>query len=489
MTTIDLPQNPSSKRLELLEKSLQLLERELTWRQNNERFVFFEPNGKQKEFIDVFGSQDSSICVFSAANGLGKTTLLVNILGNVVFGAQNKFFDYEIFKKWPYAKRARYVTNPKLTEEIAPFHTEILKWWPRGQYEPIKAGKNYFSQYRANGWIIDIMSYDQDPSQFEGATLGLALFDEPPPESLWTPTIRGLRGKGKAGVFMTPLTHAAWFYDRIIPAHPKSVVYGSMEDSCREHGVRGHQEHIDIQRQIDEILASRPEELEARVHGKAMYLRGLIFKTFDPKVHVTQEPIKCPPTAYVYQVVDPHDDKPFAVTYAFPDSRGDLFVFDEWPNEDFYKMHNCQLNVDDYVKIFKDKEQTYHMHKRIMDRRFGEVSHANNRRTLREDFMSKGFLYDQSYSAQEEIETGILKVRKYLSYDMTKAVSDLNHPKLYISPTCTNTIKSLSRWARDPDTGKVQDEYKDFCDNLRYLTMEEPKTAEYIPHNRPNKYG
>ena len=462
---------------------------ELGWRERNDRLQFFEPNGKQEEFINNFGSSNSLISIFSAANSLGKTTLLVNILGNLVFGTQNKYFSQEIFRKWPYTKRARYVTNPKLVEEIAPFHTEIQKWWPKGRYEAIKAGKNYFSQYKANGWVIDVMSYDQDPSQFEGATLGLALFDEPPPEQLWTPTKRGLRGKGKSGVFMTPLTHAAWFYEKVVPAHKEDIVYGSMEDGCKEHGLRGHLDHEAIQRQIDELIRTNPEEVEARVHGKAMYLRGLIFKAFDPKIHVLKEPVVCPPHASCYQVVDPHDDKPFAVTYAFPDSRGDIYIHDEWPNEDFYKMHNCQLTVDDYIKIFKDKEQKWYMYKRIMDRRFGEVSHAGNRKTLREEFQLKGFNYEPSYSAQEEIETGILKVRQHLSYDTSKPISDLNHPKIYINPHCTNTIKSLSMWARDPNTGKVQEAYKDFCDNLRYLLMANPRMNEEIPRNTPNRYG
>jgi hypothetical protein len=124
-----------------------------------------------------------------------------------------------------------------------------------------------------------------------------------------------------------------------------------------------------------------------------------------------------------------------------------------------------------------------------MDRRFGEVSHAGNRRTLREEFQTKGLYYDQSYSAQEEIETGIMKVRQYLSYDTTRPIDDLNHPKIYINPHCINTIKSLNMWSRDPDSGKVQEAYKDFCDTLRYLLMANPRMDEPIERNQPNRYG
>lgn len=290
---------------------------------------------------------------------------------------------------------------------------------------------------------------------------------------------------------MTPLTKAAWFYEKVLPGNEKNIIYGSMEDGCKEHGIRGHMEHIDIQRQIDEILRTAPEEAEARVYGKAMYLRGLIFKTFDPKVHVLKEPPKIPPNAQVHQWVDPHSDKPFAVQWAMPDHNGDVYVIDEWPNEDFYKMHNCQLTVKDYARIFKDKEAGWNIQKRIIDRHFAETSSVVNRRTLREEFAEEtGLFFDPSYKAEEEIETGIIKVRQYLAYDSKQEFSALNKPKLFISPTCRNTIKSLSNWARDPDNGKVQDAYKDFCDTLRYGLMEDPKISQPLPpHVAKKTYG
>lgn len=478
---IALQQTPSSKRLQLLEQSLTVLERELEWRKANERLQFFEPNGKQEEFINLVGSSDSLVSVFSASNSLGKTTLLVNVLGNLVFGPQNRFFDQGIFKNWTGVKRARFITNPKLVEEIAPFHTEIQKWWPKGKYEAIKAGKNYYSQYKANGWVIDVMSYDQDPSQFEGATIGIALFDEPPPEELWTPTIRGLRGRGRGYVFMTPLTHAAWFYDKVVPAHPNDIVYGSMEDGCKQHGVRGHLDHSEIEKQIAELMVTRPDEVDARVYGKAMYLQGLIFKTFYPNVHVLKDDIQAPKNANVWNVVDPHSDKPFASIWAFPDERGDVYIFDEWPNEDFYKMHNCQLTIQDYKRIFGDKEQGLSVYKRIIDRHFADTASAFNKRTLRQELQAIGLLYHPSYKAEEEIDTGIEKVRRYLAYDTSKPLSALNQPKLFISPKCKNVINSLSKWSRNPENGKVQESYKDFCDVVRYLLVDEPKVSAPLP--------
>lgn len=409
---------------------------------------------------------------------MGKTSGIVNIIGNLIFGPQTKYFDSPTFRHWPYPKRIRYITTSKNVEEIGPFHSEITKWWPKAKYEAIKSGHNYYSQYTANGWVIDVMTYDQDPEQQEGPTLGLIVTDEPPPKPLWATFASRLRLGGVVLVMMTPLTHAAWFFDEVAPRHQESIVYGTMEDACITHGVNGHLEHENIQRMIAEMS---PEEREARAEGKAMYLRGLIFKTYDENVHVLKEDIKPPYGAQVWQIVDPHSDKPFAVTYAFPDARGDLYVFDEWPNEDFYKMHNCQLDIADYKKIFSDKEAGLNIHRRVIDRHFADTASASNKRTLRQELQSIGLNYYPSYKAEEEIETGILKVRERFSYDTSKPLSATNQPKLFIAPKCMNTRRSLARWARDPKTGKVQDAYKDFVDNLRYLVMDNPRMSEVLP--------
>lgn len=453
------------------------LERSLEIRKETDRLAFYAPNQPIQKLINLIADK-RPVVIGSMANGIGKTASVVNILGNAVYGPQNRFFDLPVFRNWPYPKRARYITTPKNVEEIGPFHTEVTKWWPKARFQAIKSGHNYYSQYTANGWVIDVMTYDQDASQFEGPTLGLIITDEPPPKSLWSTFASRLRLGGVILVTMTPLTEAAWFFDEVVPRHQDAVVYGTMEDACIQHGVNGHLEHENIQRMIAEMS---PEEREARAEGKAMYLRGLIFKTYDETVHVLKENITPPFGSQVWQIVDPHSDKPFAVTYAFPDARGDLYVFDEWPNEDFYSMHNCQLDIKDYKRIFGDKEAGLNIHKRVIDRHFADTASASNKRTLRQELQAIGLNYWPSYKAEEEIETGIIKVRERFSYDTSKPLSAINQPKMFIAPKCMNTRKSLARWARDPKTGKVQEAYKDFCDNLRYLVMDQPKMAEPLP--------
>lgn len=452
-----------------LSKALEIVKKEMEWRENNARYEFFTPNAKSEEFIKLVGTASDYPVIFSAANGVSKTASVVALMANLIWPGRNKWFNYPRFKDWKWPKRIRYITDPELVKDSGPFRQEILKWFPRAGWKAEKSGKQYYSQYMANGWFIDILTTDQEVRQFEGGTFGLIVMDEPVPQSIYSACVGRLRLGGLLIVVMTPLTSAAWFYDQIVPTASDRIVYADIEDACIDHGIRGHLKHDDIQKMISNWP---PDEVEARAHGRAMYLRGLIFKTFDPKVHVLKEDIKPPYGAQIKNVVDPHSDKPFASIWAFSDARGDTYIFDEWPNEDFYKMHNCQLTIQDYKKIFKDKESGLTVAKRIIDRHFADTMSASNKRTLRQELQSIGLNYWPSYKAEQEIETGIERIRRSLAYDTSKPLSSLNQPKLYINPSCKNVIASLSKWARDPKTGDVQESFKDFCDVTRYLLMD-----------------
>ena len=460
------------------QEALPLLKKSLEIKREADLGKFYEPNGEIEKALQDIGTSKNLVYILSLANGVGKTAFLSMLARAPIWGPPSKFFDYPIFRNWPYPKRIRIVSEPSQVKESGPVPTEISKWWPKGKYEATKAGHPYPSEYKAGDWILEVMTYEQDKEQHEGANLGMVLFNEPPPQHLWTPNISRLRAGGIAVVAMTPLTSAGWIFDEVVPRHLDHTFYADVESACKQHGVRGHLEHDDIQKLIAEYSE---EEREARIQGKAMYLKGLIFKTFFPNVHVLKEEPIVPYGAQVFQAVDPHSDKPFAAIWAFPDARGDLYIFDEWPNEDFYKMHNCQLTIEDYKKIFAEKEKGLNVYRRVIDRHFADTASASNKRTLRQELQAIGLSYQPSYKAEQEVDTGIEKVRRHLAYNTKEPLSALNQPKLFIAPRCTNTIKSLSRWSFDPDTNKPQDAYKDFCDCVRYLVMDNPKISDPLP--------
>jgi phage terminase large subunit-like protein len=478
---------PAQKSFLLSEREIELIDRELDWLRENDRFQFYEPCGQIEKFLGLVGNSDNLLFILSAANGIGKTTVLVNLARSLMFGADNKYFRHPTIENWPFPKRIRFVSEPSQVGDSGPLATEIHKWWPKGRYQEFKGGHNYVSLYKAGEWILEVMTYEQLPEQHEGANLGLVMFNEPPPKNLWTPNISRLRAGGMAVVGMTPLTEAGWIFDDVVPRHEQFIVYADVEAACKQHGIRGHLEHSQIEKMIAEY---DHDEREARIEGKALYLKGLIYKQFSTHVHVLKETVLPPANATIFQSVDPHSDKPFASLWAFVDARGDVYIYDEWPNIDFYKWRNCQLSIPEYVQIFRDKEQGHPAPtKRIIDRHFAEVSHLSGmtRKTLRDEFRDVGVDFTPSYQALEEVDTGIAKVREYLTFNSDRPMDWTNKPKLFINPHCVNTIKSFQRWSRDPKTGKVQDEHKDFMDCVRYLLMADPVVDEPVPYNPPRK--
>lgn len=467
-------------------EALMVIQREMEWLKANEKCQFYEPNKPIEDFIKSIGTTQNLVYTLSAANGLGKTTALVNIAANIIFGPQNSYFKHPLFQKWPYPKRLRFVSEVSQVKDGGPLPTEIKKWWPRGRYRSGRNGQAYDAIYKSGDWTLEVLTYDQDKEQHEGANLGCVFFNEPPPQNLWAPNISRLRVGGIVVIGMTPLTDAGWFFDLVAPRHQGFIFYGDVEQACKQHGTRGHLEHNDIEKMIAEYS---PEEREARIGGRAMYLQGRIFKTFMPNVHVLKDSFRPPLYSTIYNVVDPHADKPFFSIWACPNKNGDVIVFDEHPNEDFFKMHNCQLTIQDYKKIYEAKEAGYNV-KRVIDRHFADSVSSVNKKTLRQELEEIGMWYEASYSAQEEIQTGIHKVREYLQYDATKPLTSINRPKLYINPHCINTIKAFQYWSLDPKTGKYQDAYKDPMDVMRYLLMADPRQEESIPERTPVKrYG
>ena len=193
-------------------------------RQKQNPHKYFIPNGKVATFIKMVGSDEHFINLFIAANGVGKTCALTNILAHIVFGfSGNKYFDLPLFNNFPYPKRGRVVSDPTtVTQVIAP---ELKKWFPLGRYQTSKAGKNYEYNWQADtGFKFDLMTYEQSAKEFESATLGYALFDEPPPYSIFKATIARMRMGGIIIVAFTPLIGSAFFYDEVV-THPDTVVY------------------------------------------------------------------------------------------------------------------------------------------------------------------------------------------------------------------------------------------------------------------------
>jgi hypothetical protein len=404
---------------------------------------------------------------------------------------------HDIFKSWPYPKRARIVTTPKELENIGSVQTEVRKWWPTGGYKADKAGKLYYSIFSTTtGWTIDTMTYDQAITEFEGPTIGLFIFNEPPPEAIYDACMARMKFGGKVLMPMTPLANSAWIFDRLVRNDGKNgirVIYGDTEENCIEHGKNGVLPHAAIKALED---SCDPDDREARLHGKFSHMAGQIFKTFKREAHVI--PAIADHDAFlagktIYQVVDPAIGKPLASIWAAVGAGGDVTIYQESPEFEFQGAKDSNMGVKEYAELFHALEGHWSPDTRILDRHFGNSRRTVGGLTLKQEFGNAGLDFMDSYTISDagaEVETGILRVKDYLRYDTSKTLDNLNRPRLQICENCRNSIAAMERWSRDPKNGKPKEEYKDFADVIRYLCMANPELeVQRVWEARPAHYG
>lgn len=474
---------------------------------------FLIPNGAQQKAIREIGQLENFIVVLAFANGVGKTSIVFGILAAIMWGAPTLAFNYPLYteypKRWP--KLVRIVTESALVSDMGPVQVEAAKWWPKGKYTWIKGGKNHNSAFFTDsGFSGEVMTYEQAVKEFEGKTVALNAYIEPPPKEIYNACVARQRMGGLNIFDMTPLTSAAWVLDDII-SKPEIIVDGQVvgrskcinadiEENCRTHGIDGQLEHSDIQQIISRY---DPDEIEARAHGKFMHLSGRIYKDFDRNIHVSKEPLVPPSEGVtIYQAIDPAIGKPIAAIWAYVDPTKTVHIYQEYPSFDFDGAKDSGLGVSDYIIAFRTMEEGTNVAVRIIDRHFGNQRRAMGGPVLKRDFSDAkdengneiGMDFIDSYHVADEkneIETGIFKVKEYLRYNKTKPIDSLNRPRIVISPECRNTIASFDRWSRDPDTRKPKEQYKDFADVVRYLLMSNPEhevaSAPYV--RRPAVYG
>ena len=459
---------------------------ELARRERDESFRYFKPNPAQLRFIQEISRDGAFIVINAGGNGSGKTYGLVAILAAFCWPAMAPdCFSAPIFQNPSFPKRIWIVSNPGELGVTGAIQSSIDELWPKKRFSASKNGRQYNSVFRTDtGWEIELKSTEQSITEFRGASVGVVALNEPIPEDIYRECLARLRRGGIMPGAMTSLDDEPWIVDGILDKHDGKeyrVLYGPVEDNCKDHTPGGTLSHA----QIERILSKYPEdEQQARRTGKPLSLSGRVFKHFDRGVHVLKDEVRPPIGSAVYQAVDPAGGKPFAVVYAYVDSGGNLTIFDEWPNFEFFGAKDPGLNVQGYADLFKSKEVGFTVQNRIMDRRYGNDHHNPGSLTLRQEFAAVGFDFLNSYSVGEpdtETKTGIIKVNDYLAYNKALPVDSANHPRLTIAPNCLNTIESLSKWTWDTKsllgsrTKAKDNHYKDFCDCVRYMVMSNPE--------------
>lgn len=437
---------------DMTDEEWRALQLELLRRLEREKYRYYEPTGVGEEFIDAVACGENFIVLYSAANGVGKTATGSNILAHLFWNTgENQYFNDGIFKQFPWKKKGRVISDPtNLTKNIIP---ELKFWFPEGRYTTNKGNKTFESIWETDtGWEFDMMTYEQDPREFEGVTLGWAWFDEPPPEAIFKATVSRMRKGGIIIITATPLAGSAYLYDAfakgnykvevtseeggVTAEYTRKVAYieAGIESACKTHGVRGHLEHEHIMNIIAEYSE---EEKQARIYGKFQHLVGLVFKRWNRKIHVVK-PFALDPAEYVvWHALDPHPRTKDAGLWVAIDRKGRKFVVDEL----WVKPEN---GTKELAYLLKNKHSQYRVVKQIIDPSASIVNqHDEDGKSLTERLNALGCAYED---ASKERTLANQRIMDAMAYQKLEDGEMIQAPEIYVFENCQQLIWEIEHW-------------------------------------------
>lgn len=466
---------------------------------------YYCPNEAGEKVINIFANstKDSRtpIILFSAGNGLGKTEIALQIIFNLILSPKNGWFEQGVFLDWRFPKRIWYVTTATVIESrVMPFVRELFKvdQFDTSGSNPVKVfytenkeGASHTKTVKfSNDWVLEFKTHDQKKDQFESASVGLIICDEPTPEHIY----RALLSRRRMGAIMllpmTPLDMEPYIEEEVLQKIADEtpgyhIVTGSVWSASKKLSpLRGHLEHDIIQTMADSY---DEDEYEARINGTPTHFSERIYSNFDKKHIVSPLDFPVDNSNIIIQAVDPHDGRQCACVYLAVMPNGRKIIFTETPldkSSPFWKqkrMLTAKEEVDEWVKMEEEYRIPSYKIKRIMDKNFGWQ--ARGGKTLSKIYYDAGegtgrsFMFHASYKStgnENEISFGHKIVR-----EMLQNVLEDGKPELVIWDSCYHTINGMKKYIRKRPTTKadmakavggttIVEKYKDFPDAVRY---------------------
>lgn len=466
---------------------------------------YYCPNEPGIEVINTFANStkvsNTPIILYSAGNGLGKTEVALHILLNLVLSPKNGYFEQGVFLNWKFPKRIWYVTTGTVIESrVMPFLRELFKV-PQNDnsrdtslpttFKESKEGSSHTKTVVfSNGWTLEFKTHDQDKAQFESASVGLIICDEPMPEHIY----RALLSRRRLGAIMllpmTPLDMEPYIEEEILNKIADEVpgyfmITGSVWDASKKlHPLRGHLQHDIIESMIE---GYDEDEMEARINGVPTHFSERIYSNFDKKNIVSPLDFPIEDAVLYIQSVDPHDGRPCAVGYMAVMSNGRKIFFADTPTDHskpFWKMKRlttAKEEVQEWIKVEEAYNLPSHKIKRVMDRHFGWQVRGG--KTLSKIYYDAGegsgrnFMFYASYKSngeENEITYGHNIVREGLGN-----ILEDGYPEIVVWDSCYHIINGFKKYIRKRPSSKadmakavggtvIVEKYKDFNDMVRY---------------------
>lgn len=305
----------------------------------------YEPHAKQLRFHKSL----KKVKLYIGGNRSGKT----------VGGAAEAV--YWIKGEHPYRRgvpqaptRGRIVTVSRIEGINQLIIPQLQRWLPpslliNGSWED-SYNKSEFLLSLENGSQVQLMTYEQSLVKFAGDSLHWVWCDEEPPQDIYKECrVRVMDTGGSIWITMTPVEGMTWVYDDLyipgLSGASTNVLVVIIDTDENPYISQADKE--EVYADLDE------DELEARKRGKFVHLGGLVYKCFNPDIHVYSSEID-PSQLYTwnqYTSMDHGLNNPTCwLWHAVHPSTGFVVTFDElYVNEmtvkeiaELYHMR-CQL--------------------------------------------------------------------------------------------------------------------------------------------------
>jgi hypothetical protein len=376
------------------------------------------------------------------------------------------------------------------------------------------------------GSTIHIRSYNQPADSFRGIDPDWNHWDEPPPRDILIASERGKVVTNAPSWFtMTPLKEA-YIYDMFsVKAFNNggtdqevAVFHGSMWENCQDwcracdcyisendpkNMADPHQERpknncpmcglvmgfiprAGIQEYLK--LFTDPDELAAHIEGKYAHLSGLVYKELDREKH-TYPDFKIPDNWMRIEAVDPHDARPTRWLFAAV-SPEDVTINGKSANRIYvYDYLLASGTIEEIARKVKVKRAEHNYQTPafvILDAKYG----ARTTRTLEsessweEDLGKAGIERIRlSHSDAGDVALGHKRVKEYLAPHYSAVKAKMVPAMMFAEDGCKgdrSPIQDLTnyQWAKptekNPNPDSPDEKYKDFCDCVRYIALEQP---------------
>ena len=384
-------------------------------------------------------------------------------------------------------------------------------WIPKHLLIKGKWEESWSEKYRiltlTNGSTLQIMSHDQDLTDFSGASIHRIGVDEGPKAAVWRENVMRMREGGSISIAMTPPDDesaswdAAWVYELYESGLPGPNQAPDVESFTL---FSEDNPYTDKKALEDMVRGLTDAQKEVRMHGRFMHLSGRIFPTYTDrqqywcfqcnKNSLVLDGKSCSTCKSENIVLYSHLIEPFEKAFTWPcimaidphPRKPHCIVWDAIsPSDDIYQV--AELEVDDtptqVKKAVDDLERNLHLrvYRRLMDPNMGEsptTTSTIRHRTVKQEFDDVGLRCSTNVSDDRFIAR--MKMAEYLKPDPRTM-----QPRFHIFNTCKRSSYQMTHWSWDEWAGYVSDR-KDSKPIPQEKNSDFPTLHGYVMNDNPS---